>query len=260
MYKNTQWKGSRPVWVAGAATTVVLAAVMVVAQTRRETVTSTPRRAGAQPQATVRLPAAKPGRSPLEFYVGAVRGDLFTSPQASAPLPAPVPVVKPLPPPPAPVVVDPFADMAYTGTVTIGGQTLAVVENTKTKEGQFARKGDSVVGGTVTDITDRTLTVSVSGVPRTLTKTEDYKLVSLDKNAAFLSAQPGQPGAPPPLGAPGAMPAPAAAPGISGLPADLQERIRRRMQGMTPEQMQEMRNRWMNRQFDGQGRGGRGRG
>jgi hypothetical protein len=57
-----------------------------------------------------------------------------------------------------------------------------------------------------------------------------------------------------------AAPAPNAAPGMAGLPPDLQDRIRRRMQGMSPEQMQEMRNRWMNRQFDGQGRGGRGRG
>jgi hypothetical protein len=259
MDKHRHWSGSRAVWAAVVALAVIAAAVMVVAQTRRGTAVPTTQKVRSRQKVAVQIAQAKAARSPLEFYVGAVRGDLFTSPQASAPVPSPGPV-KPLPPPPAPVVVDPFADMAYTGTVTLGGQLLAVVENTRTKEGQFVRKGDSVVGGVVTDITDRTMTVSVSGVPRILTKTEDFRLVSLDKNAPFLSAQPGQPGAPPAPGQPMAAPAPNAAPGMAGLPPDLQDRIRRRMQGMSPEQMQEMRNRWMNRQFDGQGRGGRGRG
>ncbi len=259
MHRQRQWKGPRALWAGAAALAVVAAAMMVVAQTRRDSAAPVPQKGSLQQRVAAQPAPRKQGRSPLEFYVGAVRGDLFTSPQASVP-PPPPPAVKPLPPPPIPVVVDPFADMAYTGTVTLGGQVLAVVENTKTKEGQFVRKGDSVVGGVVTEITDRTMTVAVSGVPRILTKTDDYKLVSLDKNAPFLSAQPGQPGTPPAPGQPVAAPPPGGAPGISGLPADLQERIRRRMQGMTPEQMQEMRNRWMNRQFDGQGRGGRGRG
>src|SRR5579862_4711131 len=77
------------------------------------------------------------GRKPLSYYTGAVKSDLFTSPdeenrlkEASKPVPPP-------PPPPPPVPVDPWNDYAYKGTVTAGGKTMALLENTKTAEGQY---------------------------------------------------------------------------------------------------------------------------
>lgn len=156
------------------------------------------------------LPAS--ARRPLPFYTASIRADLFASGEpvaaaAAAPLPAPPPAV-PAPPPPAPEP-DPLADYAYTGTVEADGQVMALVENKKTRDGQYLKAGDSFQGRTVSAITERTLTLGGPGTERVLAKTDNYALTSLDKSAPYLTAQPqpgqpGQPGAPGQPGGPGA--------------------------------------------------------
>lgn len=193
-------------------------------------------------------------RKPLSYYTAGVRADIFGSPPA-----APTPVITPSLPttPPAPVepaVIDPFVDYAYTGTIVMGGQPMALVENSKTKEGTYLKVGDQLLGGTVTEVTERGVTLTIAGRPRTLSKTEDFSLTPLDKDAAYLTQQPQQgqfgPGAGRPGGTPG-MPGMSGAPGgFPGMPADFQSRMQQRFQGMSPEQMQDMRNRWMNRSFE----------
>jgi hypothetical protein len=213
--------------------------------------------------------AVKPAeRRPLAYYTSGVRTDMFTAPGAAEP------VVKPEPPKPVvvaqPEIIDPFADYSYTGTILMGDQTLALIENSKTKEGLYVKSGDQFMGGTVSDVSDKSVTIAVAGSPRTLRKTEDYKLTPLDKNAPYMTgAQQGQPGAMGPggmrMGGPGGMmPGMAGGPGggfgmMQNLPPDVQQRIQQRFQGMSPEQMQNMRNRFMNRSFEGGGGGRRRR-
>jgi len=202
-------------------------------------------------------------RRPLTYYTSGVRTDLFTGPGAAEP------VVKPEPPKPVvvaqPEIIDPFADYSYTGTIMMGDQALALVENSKTKEGMYVKSGDQFMGGTVSDVSDKSLTITVAGSPRVIRKTEDYKLTPLDNNAPYLSGnQRGQPGAMGPGGmmmggGPGMMPGMGGGPGggfamMQNLPPDMQQRIQQRFQGMSPEQMQNMRNRFMNRSFEGGGR------
>lgn len=208
-------------------------------------------------------------RKPLAYYMAGVRSDLFSEPLPPAPKPKPEPpkvTAPPPPPPPAPAPVNPFADYAYTGTVTIDGQLMALVENTKTKEGQYLKAGDSFLGGTVSGVDERTLTIHVAGTDQRLAKTDNFSLTPLDKSAPYLTAQPaqpGQPGAPGqagPGGLPQAGPGGSMPPAFQGLPPRVQQRMMERMQNMTPEERQRMQERFLNRQFEGGGRRGRGGG
>lgn len=208
-------------------------------------------------------------RKPLEYYTGGVRADLFTAPQPPAP-PAPkLEPAKPEPetPPAAPAVVDPFADYAYTGTVSLDGRMMALIENTKTKEGQYLSEGAPFMGGTIQQINERGVTIAVAGSSRMLAKTDNFNLTPLDKSAPFLQGggnrpgQPGPPGAPGmtnPTTTPGATPAGNMPfPGFDRLPPGVQARIQERLNSMTPEERERRMNRFMNRQFE---RGGRRRG
>lgn len=138
-------------------------------------------------------------RRPLTFYTEAVRGSMFSPPQP------PKPVEKPAPkPPPAPVVpvmpINPFANWTYTGTVHVGDQIMALIENSQTKEGQYVKVGDNFMGASVSAITDQMVTLMASGKPNMLAKSDNITLTPLDKNADFMNAQtqqqPGQPGMP----------------------------------------------------------------
>jgi hypothetical protein len=99
-----------------------------------------------------------------------------------------------------PLVVNPYADYAYTGTVTIGGALMALIENVKTKEGLYLKEGDHLVAGTITRITDRLVTIDAAGQTQMLAKRDDFKLVPLDKSAGFLQTPGAQPGSPPASG------------------------------------------------------------
>jgi hypothetical protein len=132
-----------------------------------------------------------PKPRPLAYYTSGIRSDLFTvtdTGAATAPkkketakLPTPiVDVVTPMPPP------NPLADYVYTGTVTANGHRYALLENSKTREGHFVSDGDSLLGGTVGEISDRGLTVTIAGAPQMIAKTENYKLTPFDKSAPYL--------------------------------------------------------------------------
>lgn len=185
-------------------------------------------------------------RKPLSFYVSSVKGDLFAPelPPPPKPIARPAPIIST-----APAPVNPLADYAYTGTVEMNGTKMALVENIKTKEGQYLKVGDSFMGGTVSRLDDRTVAIMVAKTEQTMAKRDDYSLTSLDKNAPFLNAQPaqaqggpGQPGAPTPDGG---------MPGMGGRGNWMQ-----RFQNMTPEQRQQMQQRFLNRAFDRGNRGG----
>lgn len=256
-------KISWPLIIVGGACVVLAAAIMAQTKPKTTAQAASGRKAGSSKETTV--VEVKPAeRKPLSYYTSGVRGDLFTMPGAKE-----IAVIRPEPPkveptpPPAPEVIDPFADYAYTGTVVMGDEFVALIENAKTKEGTYLRRGDQFMGGTVSEITDKGVTVTVAGTPRILNKTDEFKLTPLDKDAEFRTAtqgRPGQPGQPgmPGMGGPFGMPGmPGMSPGMPGggmgfpgmqnLPASIQQRF----QGMSPEQMQQMRNRFMNRSFEG---------
>jgi len=203
--------------------------------------------------------APNPQPKPLAYYVAAVRPDLFTASDAEPPKPKPV-AQKPAPAP-APQVVDPFVDYAYDGTVQMGGQTMALIENVKTKEGQYLRPGDPFMGGTIDTITERTVSIRIGSRIQTLNKTDNFTLTPLDKSAPYLT-QTAQPTPQMPM-APGQAAPPTMAPdqgqlfpGMDQLPPRVQERIRQRWQNMTPEERQRAQTRFLNRQFErGQRRG-----
>ena len=145
------------------------------------------------------LDAPEESRRPVAFYTQTVRSGLFSAPQPPAPAPvkivAPPPAPKPTPPIPVPpVVVDPFAQWAYTGTITQGDQTIALLENTQTKEGQFLKVGDNLMGAQVKSVTDQMVTLESAGKPRMLAKSDNITVTPLDRSAAPTpAAQPQQP-------------------------------------------------------------------
>ena len=170
-------------------------------------------------------PATTPGanhRRSLDFYVHGVRGSLFSPPVPPAPKVAAirpiksVQIVKVAPPKPiaVPVVeINPFADWAYKGTVHLGDDTMVLLENTKTNEGQYLRVGDMFIGAQVSAITDQQVSLVASGKPTLLAKSDAMNVLPLDKSADFLKGgqqnpggpQNGNPGGPPP-GAPAGGP------------------------------------------------------
>jgi hypothetical protein len=146
-------------------------------------------------------------RKPLSYYTGAVRASLFTSPEAAVESAPPAPLIKHTVKLPsvkiaAPAPLNPFADYVYSGTVSLKGETLALIENSKTHDGQYLKQGDTFMGGKVKEIAERSVTLNAAGKPYTLVKTVDFKLLPLDKSAD---------NAPPAAAAPAA-----AAPGAAG--------------------------------------------
>jgi hypothetical protein len=144
--------------------------------------------------------APEESRRPVGFYTGAVRSGLFSAPQP--PAPAPIKTVAPILPKPlepahvVPPPVDPFASWAYTGTITQGDQTIALLENTQTKEGQFLKAGDSLMGAQVKSITDQMVTLELGGKPRMLAKSDNINVTPLDRSAAPTAPAAPQPGQP----------------------------------------------------------------
>ncbi|HZP83753.1 MAG TPA: hypothetical protein VFB21_19080 [Chthonomonadaceae bacterium] len=175
---------------APSAKKTLSAATMIVAQN-----------SGGTAAPTIEPETGTPERRPLSFYTGEVRGDLFSAPQPpTPPKPKPAPA-KPAPPPVVvPVApVNPFADWAYTGTVTMDDTKMALLENTKTKEGRYVKVGEDFIGAKVGDITDQMVTLQSAGKPWQLAKSDNITVTPLDKSAAFLTAAPaGQPGQPGP--------------------------------------------------------------
>lgn len=149
-------------------------------------------------------------RRSLDFYAKGVRGTLFSAPQPPPIAKPRAVVVKPVPPPPRiivpevkPVEVNPFADWSYTGTVTVGETKMALIENSKTREGRYLKQGEEFQGAQVSQVTDQMVTMTAGTKPYLLAKSDNINIVPLDKSAPYLSggAQPGQPVPPPPGGA-----------------------------------------------------------
>lgn len=148
-------------------------------------------------------------RHSLEFYTKGVRETMFSAPQPPPPeKPKPIPVV-PLPPPPkivvpviVPVEINPFTDWVYTGTVTIGETKMALIENSKTREGHYLKLGEIFQGAQVSQVTDQMVSFMAGPKPYLLAKSDNVNLVPLDRNAGAPITPTGQPAPPPPANAP----------------------------------------------------------
>jgi hypothetical protein len=144
----------------------------------------------------------------LEFYTSNVRDGMFSAPQPprAKPIPPPVVVVRKKEPViiVPPMVINPFAEWSYTGTVHMGDITMALLENTRTKEGQYVKSGDGFMGAQVQSITDQMVTLTNAGKPTMLAKADTIVITPLNQNAPTGAPQ-GQPGQPPP-GQPGQPP------------------------------------------------------
>ena len=264
-------KSTKPsMTIIGTVVGAVAIGAIVMAQTNGKPVGKTTAAPSANGTKDAPVQIVIADRKPLEFYTGGVRNDLFNGPIPEAPKPKIDPkatkrAVLPLDIPAAPVEVNPFSDYTYSGTVTMNGEVIALVENNKTRDGQYLHIGDSFLGGKIGQITEKSLNISLAGKEEILAKSDSYKLVPLDKSAPFMAQQSQQPAGP---GAPG-MPG-MAVPGLPGaagmpswmqnMPADAQARMKARMDAMTPEQRDQMATRMNNRQFNGGGGGGMGGG
>jgi hypothetical protein len=119
-------------------------------------------------------------------------------------------------PPKAPEAPDPLKDWVYSGTVAIGDDVYAVLENKASKQGRYLKRGDNLEGATIEGIAQDELSVTLNGAPRTLAKSTAFGATPLSAAggggtppAPSGATAPGQPGGPPP-GAPmppGARPA-----------------------------------------------------
>ncbi|HEV2474659.1 MAG TPA: hypothetical protein VGS41_18430, partial [Chthonomonadales bacterium] len=126
------------------------------------------------------------GRQPLSYYAREVRPGMFSAPVQALHRPeplviktAPLPVVPPMP-------VNPFADWAYKGTIRSGSRIIALLENTKTHEGQFVQQGDQFMGSVVGPVSDQIVCITNAGKPYLLAKSDAFSVTQLDKNAPFL--------------------------------------------------------------------------
>lgn len=137
------------------------------------------------------------GRRALEFYTQEVRGSLFSPPEPPAPpkanvAPAPAKSVEKPRPVPLPTVapVNPYADWSYTGTVKMGTEIIALLENGKAKEGQYVRIGDAFLGGRIAAITDDSVQIEAAGKPTMLAKSDAITVTPFDKSSNGNAAGP----------------------------------------------------------------------
>lgn len=210
--------GARFAFLAGAAAIAVIAAASSWPRHEDRTTRSAATRVSTRTASPISA-----DRGALPKYLQGIRGDLFLAPHAIAPARPPVmPAAQSSAAPPRSVAApeDPLVDYAYTGAVTLGEQRLALVENRKTRVGRYVSVGDAFGGGTVAGIDERTLTVRIGSTPRRLALNEDFKLVPLDRSAAWMTQGPGGTGATGgpggPNGAPGGVPGPGGMPGPGG--------------------------------------------
>ncbi len=132
-------------------------------------------------------------RRSVSFYTGDVRASMFSEPVAPAP-PAPASITDIRPIRPAPV--DPFADWNYTGTATIGDDTIAILENINTHDGILLRMGDKFLGTKVTSIDGNLLTFGSGATSKSLFISMNTSYIPLSASAAFLTAKSPQPATP----------------------------------------------------------------
>ena len=199
-------------------------------------------------------PASSDTRPSLAFYTQRVHGGLFSAPQPPAPKfhrtafyhrPPQIEPSQDTEPSIVPAPIDPFVDWSYDGTVKMGDTVMALLENTKTKEGQYVQTGSTFLDARVERITERSLTLRSGDKTYTLPKSQKITVVPLDKSAPYLT-QSNTPPKQPPTVAPGQT--------TTGLPG---------FANYTPEQRAMMRQYW--RQYRqmyrgmGMGRGGYGK-
>ncbi len=95
-----------------------------------------------------------------------------------------------------PVEINPFAEWSYTGVIKSDDQITALVENTRTKEGQFLKAGDMFMGSQIATITDQEIVLKSGKTSRTLAKSDNITVTPLDRSAIPTNgqgqAQPGQ--------------------------------------------------------------------
>ena len=108
-------------------------------------------------------------------------------------------------PPKAPEPPDPLKDWVYSGTVAIGNDVYAVVENKASKQGRYLKAGDELQGAKVEGIAQSELSLTLNGAPRSLAKSTAFSATPLNAGSGGASPNPGggapgQPGAVPPGG------------------------------------------------------------
>ena len=136
-------------------------------------------------------------RPSLAYYTQDIKGGLFSAPQPPPPKLRQVAYHRARPVEPSedtgpsllPITpVDPFVDWSYDGTVKMGNKVMALLENTKTKEGQYVRTGDTFLDARVGRITERSLALRTADKTYTLPKSQKITVVPLDKSAPYLTA------------------------------------------------------------------------
>jgi hypothetical protein len=137
----------------------------------------------------------------------------LVGPPVTAKPPETAPPAAPAKPPEPP---DPLKDWVYSGTVAIGGDVYAVLENKSSKQGRYLKAGDVLEGATIENVAQTELALTWNGAPRTLAKSSAFNATPLNgsgggqPNPGGAPGQPAQPGGPrgpvPPGGAPPAAP------------------------------------------------------
>src|SRR5579884_1325848 len=186
--------------------------------------------------------ATQETRPSLAYYTQSVKGGLFSAPQPPAPKrhravfyhrlkPAEGSPPQDTEPSLLPVTpVDPFVDWSYDGTVKTGDKAMALLENTKTKEGQYVQTGDTFLDARVGRITERSVTLHSADKTYILPKSQKITVVPLDKSAPYLTQSNTKPAQP--AGAAPGTPGQTAATAFSGFAS------------LTPEQRAMMRQYW----------------
>ncbi len=87
------------------------------------------------------------------------------------------PIVPPIPQP------DPLADAIYSGSVTVDGKTMALIESRSSRQGQYVAAGDRWQNLEILAITPASITMSVNGAQRALAVSDALNVVPLARGA-----------------------------------------------------------------------------
>lgn len=127
--------------------------------------------------------------------------------------------------PPGPGPHDPLKDWVYSGTVAIGPEVYAVVENKAARRSEYLREEDPFQGGTVLRIATGALLLSFGSETRSLPKSTAFNATPLNAMPAAAPAAPGgiagRPGGPGTPAQPAGAPPAASGPGSPAGPGAL---------------------------------------
>ncbi len=173
-------------WVLGVAGSVLIATYAAYALVPKSLAPIHSAARPPRPSTEISAVAPCPSRSTLPSY-STIGGSLFTPPQpVIRTVLAQKATVVPIPQVPFVAPYDPLADAVYSGSITMDGRTMALIESRTTTQGTYVDQDGEWHAFKALSISPDEVVLSINGTTRRLAKSDTINVVPLSANASGL--------------------------------------------------------------------------